>query len=171
MGIHFEKPIRLNIGAGNKTIEGFLNVGLEDHHDIKADVRDLSIIESDSVEESMAIHVLEHICRWEAESTLREWFRVLTPGGKLAIEMPELVRCARAVIENHPDRQSQQGLFGDARGPDLMSHRWCYSEPEIAALLREVGFIKIKFVNPLFHGKRRWRDMRVESIKPMEFIE
>lgn len=168
MAIPFEPPIRLNIGAGNKVVDGFLNLGLEAHHDIEADIRDLSMIDSNTVAEAMAIHVLEHLWRWDAPIALAEWFRVLTPGGKLAIEMPELLRCARAVLAPQEDRKPIQGLFGDPRGSELMAHKWCYSEAELKQLLQEAGFIKVKFHNPQTHGKRTWRDMRVECLKPME---
>lgn len=163
--------IRLNIGAGNKTIEGFLNLGLDPHHDIAADIRDLSMIETNTVAEAVAYHVLEHLWRWEAPMALAEWFRVLTPGGKLAIEMPELLRCARAVLEGHPDRNGMKGLFGDARGPEFMTHKYCYSEAELKDLLRSVGFIKIKLCIPQTHGKRQWRDMRVECVKPLSAVD
>lgn len=169
MDLSIEPPIRLNIGAGNKTIEGFLNLGLEDHHDINADIRDLSVIDSNTVAEAVAIHVLEHLWRWESPAALAEWFRVLEPGGKLAIEMPELLRCARAVLSPPTvKRNPVQGLFGDPRGPDLMAHKWCYSEAEIKELLSAAGFIKIKFAPTQTHGKRQWRDMRVECVKPMQ---
>jgi len=57
-------------------LEGWLSLGLEVGHDVQCDVRKLPF-DDDSVDAAMAIHVLEHIQRWEARDTLVEWRRVL----------------------------------------------------------------------------------------------
>lgn len=167
MDLPTETPIiRLDIGAGDKQKDGWLSVGLEDHHDIKTDIRQLPLPD-EYADEARAIHVFEHINRWQAEEVLREWFRVIKHGGRFALELPELVRCARAVLDDHPDRNAQFGLFGDPKYCDeLMLHRWCYSEDEILVLLKRAGFRRMTFCELTTHGRKRWRDMRIEMIKP-----
>lgn len=160
-------PFRLNIGAGNKEHEGWTSLGFEAHHDIRSDIRDMPMIDNDTVDEAMAIHVLEHLERWDAPAALAEWYRILKPGGLLTLELPELTRCARAVLERDPEGPGVQGLFGDPsmREP-LMMHRWCWSEEELIRTLRQVGFIKVRLGELRYHGRRRWRDMHIEARKP-----
>lgn len=70
-------PIKLNIGAGNKPIDGFISV------DIKDGINANSLpYEDASVDEVYASHVLEHFPYEQTVDVLREWSRVLKPGGK-----------------------------------------------------------------------------------------
>lgn len=159
------EALRLNLGAGAMRIEGWLSVGLEDHHDIRQDLtKPLQILAH--ADDIMAIHVFEHFQRWEAPGILADWHSCLKPGGKLVLEMPELLRCCRSVLDNPDPRRGIWGLFGDPGYKDpLMVHKWCYSEPEIAGLLMDAGFRKPRFTTPQFHGRKTLRDMRVECIK------
>lgn len=146
-------------------LDGWLSYGLEDYHDIKGDVRELSMSD-ESVEELMAIHVLEHIHRWEVPATLLEWRRVLKPGGMLILEQPELLRCCRNVLDNPDARRGIWGLFGDPRYENpLMVHKWCWSEAELRATLVDAGFRKVRLMEPQFHGRKRQRDIRAECVK------
>lgn len=165
MDLPTESPIRLNIGAGSKVHEGWISVGLEEHHEIQADVRSLPLPDA-CADEAMAIHVLEHLQRWDAPGALAEWLRVLKPGGLLVIEQPELVRCCRGVLTNPSPRAGILGLFGDPTGKDeLMMHKWCWAEAELKAELKAVGFRKVRSAAPQHHGRRNYRDMRIEAWK------
>lgn len=158
------QPTFINIGAGDKLIEGYLSVGLQLEHDVQCDIRKLPF-DDNSIDGAIAIHVLEHIQRWEARDTLAEWRRVLKPGAMLAIEVPELSRCCRNVLDNPDPRYGMWGLFGDpSYKNDLMVHKWCWAEAELVKELRHVGF-KVKVAKPQFHGRKANRDMRAECTK------
>lgn len=166
MDIHSQTPFRLNLGAGQMVVDGWQSVGLEAHHDIQTDLRTLPIPD-DSADEAMAIHVLEHFHRWEALSVLQEWRRVLKPNALLVIELPELTRCCRNVLDNYEkQRYGTWGLFGDPNYRDpLMVHKWCYEEGELKALLVEAGFRKVRSSKPQWHGRKSLRDIRMECVK------
>lgn len=51
---------------------------------------DLSQFENDTIEALYASHVLEHVPYAEVSRTLKEWHRVLQPGGKAMIAVPDL---------------------------------------------------------------------------------
>lgn len=163
MDVPAESAVRIDIGAGAKKFPSWLSVGLEDHHDIRCDIRKLDLPDH-FADAAMAIHVLEHIDRNEAPATLAEWRRVLKPGGKLAIELPELFKVCRLVLTGSDHRAGQVALFGEPNFNDpLMLHKWCWSAAELANALREAGFRKIKFKPPEHHGRRDYRDIRVEA--------
>jgi hypothetical protein len=46
-----------------------------------------------------------------------------------------------------------------------MMHRWGWTVREVCAELRAAGYRKVKVRDPQHHGKRTWRDMRVEARK------
>ena len=144
-----------------------MTVGLEDAHDIKADLRWLSLPD-DYADEAMSIHTLEHIYLWEVPATLLEWKRVLKPGGRLIVEMPDLFKCCRNIAKGDRDpRRGLWGIYGDSSHEDvLMLHKHGQTPETLTELLKDAGFIKIVEKPTEFHGKRHWRDMRIECRKP-----
>lgn len=155
--------VKLNLGAGSQVLDGWLSVDLEGEPDIRADVRMLPLPD-DYADELQAIHVFEHLYRWDALDTLIEWRRVLKPGGRLAIELPDLLKCCSNILGGQPERSGLFGLFGDPKhGNKLMLHKWCYTRKELAHLMVEAGFKKPKLRPVQWHKK--YRDMRLEAVK------
>lgn len=164
MEIH---SFKVNLGAGQQQIEGFKSVGLQLYHDIHADIAERLPFDDCSVDAAMAIHVFEHIYRWQADAVLADWCRVLKPGSMLVLELPELLRCCRNVLDGFGGaRRGLWGLFGDPQYKDsLMAHKWCYSEAELREIALGAGFKRVRFGNPQFHGQKKLRDIRAECIK------
>lgn len=82
--------LRLNLGAGGLTLDGFTSVDLEG-----ADIcHDLAVFpwpfETESADAILASHVLEHFCLTDARHFLAECARILKPGARLAIAVPDL---------------------------------------------------------------------------------
>jgi len=157
--------IRLNVGAGDKYIPGFINIDRHGNQDLNSDAFPLPF-PTDHADELWAIHLLEHLHRGQASNVLTEWFRVLKPGGKLVIEVPCLDKIARMIVDGEKNlRLTLFGLFGDPRDgkPDMM-HQWCWSKDELTEPLSSVGFQSVTVMEPIFHIAAR--DMRIEGVKP-----
>lgn len=116
-----------------------------------------------------AIHVFEHFYRWEAETIVREWARVLKPGGELILELPCLNKVFAYIVKRLSQGKglNQQivwwALWGDPRyQQECMVHRWGYSQEELTALLEQAG-LTVREETPRYH--RQDRDMRLIGVK------
>jgi predicted SAM-dependent methyltransferase len=151
--------MRLNLGCGKHKWPGFVNVDMK-HADVECDLRKLPF-ENDSADEIHAIHVFEHFYRWDAEAVLAEWWRVLKPGCRIAIELP----CWDKLRKFDTPKTSWAfylGLYGDPQHKDPgMVHHWCYTVAELKELM-EV-FREVKVMEPYFH--KADRDIRIEGVK------
>ena len=165
MGGVSAKPVKLNIGCGDKHWPGFVNVDAHGEPDVLTDCRRLPF-DPDYADEIHAIHFVEHIPRIEVENMLMDWHRVLKPGGRIAIEVPCLDKIAANIVAGEKNmRMTVLGLFGDPRDPRPgMMHAWCYSKAELKDILIKCGFDRVEDVHPKFHHAAR--DMRLEAIKP-----
>lgn len=171
-------PVRLNLGCGDKILDGFVNVDLAENWsgrspDVVADITQRLPFNDNSIDEIHAYHVLEHIDRWKVPECLRDWVRVLRPGGRLILELPcldkilSLYQYFNGRDENPPERLTLWGLYGDPNycNPAMM-HRWCYSKNELTILLEmEVGLVHIAQSEPQTHISIR--DMRITGKKPL----
>jgi len=171
---------RLNLGCGDKILEGYVNVDVVDERagatpDISCDITDLSIFEDNYADEILAVHVVEHFWRWEVVDVLKEWVRVLCPGGKMILECPNLISACEAVLSNPefaalPGPEGQRSmwvLYGDPRWRDpLMTHRWAYTPLSLAQIMHEAGLTDLR-QEPAQFKLREPRDMRVTGVKPL----
>lgn len=169
--------MKLNLGCGPRHLEGFVNVDLAGNWsgkepDLSHDIREPLPFPDESAEEIHAYHVLEHMWRWEAEDALKDWQRVLRPGGLLVLEMPCLDKIfgimQRCVTEGRPLplRMTLWGLYGDPNyRNEAMCHRWCWSKAEIQAALSDM---ECMVKAPQTHIPER--DMRIEAKKPLRLI-
>ena len=170
---------RLNLGCGDKILSGYVNVDVAESRagrkpDVLCDLRRLEPFETDSIDEILSVHVIEHFWRWEVADVLREWLRVLKPGGVMILECPNLATACAELLAD-PDGRAGVGaeaqrtmwvLYGDPAWKDpLMCHRWGYTPQSLMRLMREVGIGNLR-QEPAQFKLREPRDMRIVGEKP-----
>lgn len=133
--------------------------------DVEADLMQLPFPDN-YADEARAIHVIEHFQVWDAPKVMKEWIRVLKPGGVLAVECPCLDKIVKLFdVPNIPPYYTYWGLYGDPRLEDpLMMHHWCYTEGQLLRLMGTCGLVMLKGEPPQFHQPAR--DMRIVGVKP-----
>lgn len=172
--------IKLNLGSGGSPLQGYINVDLAPERvgqvpDVVCDIRNLQVFGDDYADEIIAIHVIEHFWRWEVVDIVKEWTRVLKPGGTLILECPNLITACEEVLKD-PNNASGPGpegqrsmwcLYGDPQHKDpLMCHRWLYTPVSLGQVMFEAGLVDLRREAAQFK-LRDPRDMRIVGVKPL----
>ncbi len=171
--------MKLNLGCGDKILPGYVNVDVVESRrghkpDVICDLRQLTMFEDNIADEILSVHVVEHFWRWEVLDVLKEWTRVLKPGGRMVLECPNLISACQELLQN-PEIASGPGpegqrtmwvLYGDPSWKDpYMIHRWAYTPLSLAQLMREAGLARLR-QEPAQFKLREPRDMRMVGEKP-----
>ena len=84
--------MKLHLGCGQTFIKGYTHIDVIEypHIDIVNSVDRLPMIEDNSCDIIYSCHVLEHFHRNVVTHVLKEWIRVLKPGGILRISVPNM---------------------------------------------------------------------------------
>lgn len=129
--------MKLNLGAGNRPpIEGF-----EDRDGAKGDVLFPLPDADESVEEIRASHVLEHFPYWQIGAVMKDWVRVLKPGGLIRIAVPDFEKIARDYLDGK-DFNIQGYVFGGQKDErDL--HRCGFDAETLAELFLDAGLERV----------------------------
>jgi predicted SAM-dependent methyltransferase len=152
---NLNKPIKLHLGCGSVLLDDFINIDGEymsgypgiTFHDLTTTYP----IPDNSVDEILSVHVIEHFPRNLVEPILKEWLRILKPGGFVATEWPDMLKACKEIV-NNPDiiyssdrRELKRTMlvffFDDSRYDDYtMMHKWGYSEESLGKLFISNGF-------------------------------
>jgi protein O-GlcNAc transferase len=148
-----EQRIRLHIG-GLQVKNGWKILNVEAHEgvDFVGDVRDLSAFGDDCCSEIYASHVLEHVAQAEVLPVLNELHRMLCPGGKLYVSVPDLETLSWLFLSPALDAAAKfhvmRMMFGGQTTPhDFHQIGYCFEF--LVDYLREVGFESVEHVESL----------------------
>jgi SAM-dependent methyltransferase len=160
------EPRVINLGAGADYDPYELQVDLRDTPNItfRCDIRSLPTEWENTVDIAKAHHVLEHFDFQQTPVVLAEWLRVLKPGGKLEIRVPDLEAVAENIVKGRFDAVVQGNIYGDQGhpfwnqeayggydGPRWLPHSFQHNHHNsgftarhLLNLLKDVGFVEGK---------------------------
>lgn len=170
----YNKNLKLNLGSGGIEYPGFLSVDLHDRRaNIIMDITKLDFAEN-SVQEMIAIHVLEHLSPYIVLDTLKLWNKILKPGGKLTMELPDLESlCERYLKANTGKRYGLANcIYGsvnttsEGEPSDITSpHLYGWDKQQIFDHLCNAGFVNIQFMHERYPHPEP-PNMSVDAYKP-----
>lgn len=135
------EPQRFNLGAGAHPIEGYDN-----RFDAGQGNEAYPLALPDgSADEIRASHIFEHFGHRQAIAVLRDWVRVLKPGGLLKLAVPDFEYIAHGFLAKR--QEPWQGYVSGGQVNDRDVHRAQYDEPSLGGLMREAGLV----------GVHRWK--------------
>ena len=154
---------KLCLGSGRAPIEGWTNIDLDapvPFVDARLDLRYPLPIRTGQIELIYSEHVLEHFDYGVAARLLAECRRVLRPGGRLRVAVPDLDRLIRHYAEldgrawNDQDWVRWPSERDQIDSPARMlnrafrgwGHRFLYDEAELVRQLRAAGFGEVSRV-------------------------
>ncbi len=145
-------PIRLHVGGQIAHPDWkILDVRPGPHVDFVGHCTDLSRFDDASVSEIYASHVIEHL-RFviELPTALREFHRVLTPGGVLRASVPDLSVLCTLFLDPELDLKQRfhvmRMMFG-AQSNEADFHYVGLNEEMLRLFLEDAGFVDVVRVN------------------------
>ncbi len=166
--------LKLHLGCGNVKLDGFVNIDMVKFPavDKVMDARHLDYADS-FVDFIYSAHVLEHFRQTETASVLKEWKRVLKPGGKMIVVIPDFNHFVLWYLL-HFGKMTEY-FIADVTGSNIRTdqehiadyHKRLFNPWTFRRLSKEAGFSGIRRVNPSIIEKRKlhWSSMAFELIK------
>jgi len=157
----------LNVGCGKLRYEGAVNIDVVENEytdvDIVADMCKLPY-EDGTVDGIIAHHVVEHLPRSEWTVVMKEFWRVLKPGAKLFVAVPDLRKVISHFLDNYLGQKDYwyQNIYGMDRHP-ADRHLSGFTEQSLTDLLFDTGFGQLKWNKPL--PIEREHNLEVTAIK------
>jgi len=139
------KPFKLHLGCGKRHIPGFFHIDQADfpHIDHRGWVDDLSLFEAGSVQLIYACHLLEHFERTRTVTVLREWLRVLQPGGIVRVAVPDFDAMCKVYQQTGDLGLIIGPLYGRQDHP-YNYHYTVFTEKTLSAVFKEAGFTTVR---------------------------
>ena len=146
------EPLRINLGCRRTRLPGYKNLDIRPEQDVDfvADARDLSQFADGSVDELRASNIYEHVTIPESNAVLKEWARVLRPGGILWLSVPDFDFCVDIYLKSgrRMDEWLLFHMFGEQRH-QYQFHYAVYNWPLMRGMLHDAGFSDARRVDDL----------------------
>jgi len=152
---------KLHLGCGKVYIPGFVHIDLADykHIDFNQSIGTLKRYKDNSVDLIYCCHAFEYFDRDIADVVLKEWRRVLRPGGTLRLAVPDFEAICK-VYQKYGDLEGR-GILGPLYGKmpvkkkspifttiisthEFIYHKTTYDFKSLKKKLEKNGFQNIK---------------------------
>lgn len=169
--------IRLNLGSGESVIEGFTPVDicgdkiLEGPQKGKGmDARHLEYPDN-SVDEIYVSHLLEHFSHKEVEAILKEWVRVLKPGGRMRIAVPDFKLIAEKYLKKEQGLPYLAIIMG-SHTDEFDVHKNIFDEDSLSMMMAQAGLENIEHFKPFAKDCSEWSiSLNLQGTKKKEPIQ
>lgn len=145
--------MKLYVGSRNYKPEGYLTVDIDASMkpDIVADITKKMDVESNTVDEIVAGHVLEHIDWPDSFKALAEFSRILKVGGIVKIAIPDMAALVRMMLSGDSAFHVVGLIYGvGGRENVFEQHRYGFTASMMIDILSTLGFGEFDWWNSDF---------------------
>ena len=146
--------------TGEEWTEVRLDIDPNVKPDIVASITDMRVVESGAVDAIWSSHNLEHLFAHEVPVCLREFYRVLKPGGFVFITLPDMLEIAKLIAEDRLEEPAYVSAAGPiapidmvfgfrpaiARGNVFMAHRTAFTAKTLRRAFMAANFAQVRVV-------------------------
>ncbi len=129
--------MKLDLGAGLISPEGYKPMG----RDFGSEVYPLPF-EDASVEAIYSSHLLEHFPQNQVPDVVKEWARVLKPGGTMRIAVPDFGKIAEGYIAGQRQPTAAWILGGQTDENDY--HKAMFDRDQLRAIMSAAGLVMLR---------------------------
>lgn len=156
------KPVRLNLGAGNVHLSGFTPIDRK----TGGEVYPLPYPDN-SVEEIVASHVLEHFSHRDVLAVLSDWVRVLKPGGKIRLAVPDFDKLTLLYREGAPCNIMGYVMGGHVDDNDR--HGCLFDRDTLSQIMTDCGLERIgQWVSDIPGCSQDELSLNLQGFKPLD---
>lgn len=140
----------------------FIDLYVKDPKIVKMDIRKLEYPDN-SVSEIYCSHAVEHLGLKEVVPTFLEWYRVLKPGGKIIINVPDMQWFAKELLKVIEGEKPESDLFNSekmlmevAYGNQMHDgefHKSGFTEKTLTIALHDAGF-NVGFIKRIYEAHK-----------------
>jgi predicted SAM-dependent methyltransferase len=175
----------LNVGCGKKPKSHTINLNYEWYPfiDLTWDIAKPLPLPDGSLRGIYSEHVLEHLPFQSMPRILNDWFRVLEPGGRMRILVPDAELYLKTYMEFRGGKAATFPYHDSQKTPMMhvnrvfrdYDHLFAYDYETFERILKESGFDKIQRRNHnegpdenllLDSDERECESLRIECVKP-----
>ena len=151
-----DKKVFLELGSGNKKGKnGWLTIDCRDKCDLFWDLNKGIPFPNESISKIYSSHFFEHLSYKEAQKLLDESLRVLIPGGKFLISVPNAKIYIDAYVKSNLDKEKfivWNDAFNNTTKIDYINyiaymdgvHKYMFDEENLLHILKAKGFNDVK---------------------------
>lgn len=158
--------VLIHLGCGDQQDVRYINVDalpFSHVHYVHAVTR-LPMFPNNFADLIYASHLLEHVSHKFALTTLREWVRVLKPGGILRIAVPDFDALVHVYESEERDiRKIQKPLMG-AQDYAYNFHQGMFTQNYLTALMEEAGCQEVRSWDPKSAPDYSFHDGALEEV-------
>lgn len=136
---------RLHLGCGEINVDNFFNIDARPMRHLHAvrDLSDLHGIRSDHFDFVFASHCLEHFSFRDLDSVLREWYRVIKPGGRLCLSVPDFDTYIKMYNASGRDVDFMNPYLLGGQDYEYNYHLSLFNKAALIKRLEKIGFTSI----------------------------
>lgn len=119
----------------------------------------------ESFVEIRAYHIFEHIKRFDRESILLEWWRLLKVGGFLKFKVPNMDRYFAQYAEGYWDFETLMLMIYNTQQHDGYVHYWGYNMESLPKYLKSVLGKSCRVADVSFGRRGQWAKGNVHDLE------